>query len=66
MILADNMNLDGLVIFFLLIIFGPPLLLVLIGFAIKSNSAKGAKVLFIMAVTYLLIAGGICGTLMMG
>ena len=66
MILSENLNLDGIIIFFVLIIFGPPLLFVLIGFAIKRNSANAAKVLFIMAASYLIIAGGICGTLMMG
>ncbi|UII28374.1 hypothetical protein LVD15_08075 [Fulvivirga maritima] len=66
MILIDNMNLNGFIYFFAAIIFGPPLLLAIIGFAVKRNSNKSAKVLFTLSALYLLVAGGICGTLLAG
>ncbi|SHG83640.1 hypothetical protein SAMN05444148_1064 [Winogradskyella jejuensis] len=59
-------NLDGLVILILAIMFGPAILLAIIGFALYKNNKKAAKILFILAVLYVLISLGICGTLMLG
>ncbi|TCK67878.1 hypothetical protein DFQ05_1661 [Winogradskyella wandonensis] len=59
-------NLDGLVILILAIMFGPAILLAIIGFALYKNNKKAAKILFILAGLYLLISLGICGTLMLG
>jgi len=57
-------NLDGLVAFFAAIMVGPPILMAIIGFAIKKNSPNGAKVCFIIGALYLIIGLGICGTLL--
>ncbi|EAR02851.1 hypothetical protein [Maribacter sp. HTCC2170] len=60
-------NLDGLVAILFLIMFGPAIVLVIIGFALRANEKKKAsKVLFILAGVYLLISLGICGGLMGG
>lgn len=59
-------NLDGLVILIILIMFGPAILLAIIGFLVIKKYKKTAKVLFILAVVYLLISLGICGSLIMG
>lgn len=60
-------NLDGLVTFLFAIMFGPAIVLILIGFIMKSKQkSKSAKVLFILAGVYLLISLGICGGLMGG
>lgn len=56
-------NLDGLVAFFVSIMLGPPVLLTIIGFAVKRNNPKTAKVLFILSAVYLVIGLGICGGL---
>ncbi len=57
-------NLNGLVAIFVLIMVGPPLLLTLIGFGIRKDHPKGAKVIFILATVYLIAGLGICGSLM--
>jgi len=57
-------NLNGLVAFFVAIMVGPPILMAIIGFAIKKNNPNAAKVCFIIGALYLLIGLGICGTLM--
>ena len=59
-------NLDGLAILILAIMFGPAILLAIIGFSQYNNNKKTAKILFILAGLYLLISLGICGTLLLG
>ena len=60
------MDFTGLFIIILLIMFGPSILLTIIGLSIRSKNKKAAKVLFIIAVVYLIISLGICGALMTG
>ena len=58
-------NLDGLVTFLFALMFGPAIVLIIIGFILRSNEKKkAAKVFFILAGVYLLISLGICGGLM--
>lgn len=64
MIFPLEANLDGLVYFFTLIMFGPALLLLIIGLAIRKKNVKTAKVFYILAGVYLLVSFGICGGLM--
>ena len=59
-------NLDGLVVLMVAIMFGPAILLTIIGFAILKKHKKAAKVLFILAAVYVIISLGICGALMSG
>ncbi len=59
-------NLDGLFILIGLIMFGPAILLVIIGLIIRRKNKKAAKVLFILATVYVIISLGICGTLLVG
>ena len=54
-------NLDGLLLFILAIMFGPALLLAIVGFAIMKTQKKVAKTLFILSVLYVIISLGICG-----
>ena len=56
-------NLDGLVLFFAAIMFGPAILLAIIGFAVLKKNKKAAKVLFILAAGYVIISLGVCGAL---
>ena len=60
------MNLDGLVVMIIAIMFGPAILLAIIGFAVYKKNKKAAKVLFILATVYVIISLGICGALMNG
>lgn len=55
-------NLDGLIAFFVAIMVVPPILMTIIGFAVKKNHPNGAKVCFIIGALYLIIGLGICGT----
>lgn len=57
-------NLNGMVFVFLLIMFGPPILLLLIGVAVKSKSKKASKILYILGAVYLVIGLGICGSML--
>ncbi|WP_040279558.1 hypothetical protein [Psychroserpens damuponensis] len=66
MFLSPNMNFDGLFIMILLIMFGPGILLTIIGIAVYGKNKKAAKVLFIIAVVYTIISLGLCGALMSG
>jgi hypothetical protein len=56
-------NLDAIVVFIVLIMFGPPLLLTIIGFSVRKNYPTAAKVLFILATVYLIAGLGICGSI---
>jgi hypothetical protein len=64
MVALEVENLNGIVVLFAGIMLGPPLLLTIIGFAIKRQSLKTAIVLFVLAGLYLLVGLGICGTLL--
>ncbi len=59
--LEGNMNLDGLIFLILAIMFGPAILLAIIGLAVRKNNKKAAKVLFILAAVYVIVSLGICG-----
>lgn len=58
-------NLDGLVALIVAIMFGPAILLAIIGFIVLKSNKKAAKVLFILAAVYVIISLGICGSIMM-
>lgn len=58
------MNLDGLIYLIIAIMFGPAILLAIIGFAVLKRNKKAAKVLFILATIYVLVSLGICGSMM--
>ena len=65
MIALEVGNMEGLVYFFVLIMIGPPVLLTIIGFAVKKKNPYLAKGFFILAALYLLIGLGICGSLIL-
>ena len=64
MIALEVGNLNGLVFFLVLIMIGPPALFSIIGLAVRKINPKASKVMFILAVVYLLIGLGICGSMM--
>ncbi|WP_396170914.1 hypothetical protein [Flavobacterium sp.] len=64
MIALEVGNLDGLVVLLFLIMLAPPIILTIIGFAVRKNNPITAKVLFILAALYLVIGLGICGNIM--
>lgn len=60
-------NLDGLLVLILLIMFGPAVLLGIIGVILMTkNKKKPGKVFLILAGVYLLVSLGICGSMIIG
>ncbi|WP_396636293.1 hypothetical protein [Maribacter sp. R77961] len=60
-------NLDGLVAVIFLIMFGPALVLGVIGIILLAKGKKKAgKIFLILAGVYLLVSLGVCGTMMGG
>lgn len=60
-----EVNLDGLVTLIAAIMFGPAIVLTIIGFAVLRKNKKAAKICFILAAVYIIISFGICGSMMM-
>ena len=63
-LLIEPGNLDGLIILIVAVMFGPAILLAIIGFTVLKKNKKAAKVLFILAAVYMIVSLGICGALM--
>ncbi|MEC4004203.1 hypothetical protein OX283_006020 [Flavobacterium sp. SUN052] len=61
MIALEGGNYDGLFLLIILIMFGPPILLSIIGFSVRKTNKQASLVLFILAGLYLIIGLGICG-----
>ncbi|MFD2725765.1 hypothetical protein [Hyunsoonleella rubra] len=59
-------NYDALLYLVLAIMFGPAIILTIIGLLVRKSNKKAAKVLFIIAVVYCIISLGICGALAAG
>jgi hypothetical protein len=58
------MNDYGIIILLVLaVIFGPPLVLVVIGLYQRKHNPSRSKTFFILAALYLLVGGGICATM---
>ncbi len=64
MILLEGGNYMGAFILVLIIMLSPALIMYIIGFSVKKNKPKTAKILFILATVYLTISLGICGSIM--
>ncbi|WP_299108299.1 hypothetical protein [uncultured Winogradskyella sp.] len=62
---TGGMDLSGIVIVIVAIMFLPAIILTIIGFAVLKKNKKAAKILFILAATYVIISLGICGSMMM-
>lgn len=60
------MELGGLIILILGVMFGPPFLLVVIGISKRNENPDTAKKLYIFAAVYVLISCGICASILMG
>ena len=61
------MNLDGLIYILVAIMFGPSIILAIIGVILMLNQKrKAAKVFFILSVVYQIISLGICGAIIYG
>ncbi len=62
MILLEG-DYGGIIFLILGIMFGPPVVLALIGVLLHRKYKTAAKVFYILAVVYLIISLGICGSM---
>ncbi len=53
-----------MILIFLILALSPAIIMTIIGFAIKKNKPKSAKVLFIIATAYTIIGLGVCGAIL--
>jgi hypothetical protein len=54
----------GLILIILFLMFGVPALLAMTGFSRRKQNKDSAKVFYILAVVWLIVAGGICATIL--
>ena len=54
---------SGIIYLILAVMFGPAILFAIIGLAVRKKNKKAAKVLFILAVVYVVISLGVCGSM---
>lgn len=68
MLLLNISDKTGLIILLIIIgiMIGPSIILVIIGLSIRKHSPNSAKILFILSGAYLVIAGGMCGSILLG
>lgn len=64
MILLEVGNLDGLFLLIGAVMFGPAIILAIIGFFLLKKHKKAAKICFILAVVYVIISLGVCGSML--
>lgn len=60
------MELGGLIVIILGIMFGPPTLFLIIGISKKNDKPKLAKIFFILAAVYVIVGGGLCASILTG
>lgn len=65
-LLLELGNLDGLLYLLIAIMFGPAILLAIIGALLLKKNKKAAKIFFILAAIYVIVSLGICGALIVG
>lgn len=65
LLLTINGGLEGLVYLIFAVMFGPPVLLAIIGIALRKHK-KASKVFYILAAVYLIVGLGICGSMIYG
>lgn len=62
MILLEG-NYDGILYLILAVMFGPAILLALVGAILNKNNKRAAKVFFILATVYVVVSLGLCGSM---
>lgn len=56
-------SLNNVIYYIIAIMFGPAILLAIIGLVIRKKHNKASKVLFILAALYLIVGLGICSSM---
>lgn len=50
----------GILLFIIFIMFGPPIIFLVLGLKVKDKDKKQAKIFYIISVVYLIIGLGVC------
>jgi hypothetical protein len=58
-----NMNIEIILGIILLVMFGPPLLFLILGLARRKTDKEIAKLFYVLAAGWLIVGGGICASL---
>lgn len=61
---GPNNNYFFLILLYIFIAFGVPILLLIIGIAVRSKNKKLSNILLIITVVYAIVGLGLCGVLM--
>lgn len=64
MILLEGGDYTGVFVMIIAIMFGPAIVMTIIGLSLFKKRKKAAKVLFILSAIYLIVSLGICGSMM--
>jgi hypothetical protein len=55
-----------IILLLLALMFGPPILFISMGFSRRKINAVNSKMFYILAVVYLIVAGGVCYSILNG
>ena len=62
--MGNDLGYLWIILLVLFLLFGVPILLLILGFTKRKNNKEVSKKLFIAAIVYLLVGLGFCGSLM--
>ena len=60
-LLIESADIGWYILLLIFLAFGVPILLLILGFAIRAKNKKASKVIFIIATVYIIIGLGFCG-----
>jgi 4-amino-4-deoxy-L-arabinose transferase-like glycosyltransferase len=58
------MELETIIFLVLLVMFGPPVLFMILGAVKRTSNKETSKIFFVLAAVWLLVGGGICASIM--
>ena len=58
-------GIGAIIALILFVMFGPPLVLVILGLSRQKTNTQAAKVFYILAAVWLIVGGGTCATILM-
>jgi hypothetical protein len=59
-------GLGAIIALILAVMFGPPLLFLILGLSKRKSNPESAKIFYILSATWLIVGGGICATILTG
>lgn len=58
------MEIGSLIFLILLVMFGPPVLFIILGAVKRTSNKETSRIFFVLAAVWLLVGGGICASIM--